>query len=459
MPSASFLGLGLWFAWAWISFYSPTLLPVVDGCNAIVRSLWMWHLGALSVTLLSGALVARPASSLVGKKAAIIGACTAMMVGTAIIALAYRQSGMDAFQAAVLGTVLASAGHGVLILMWGESYSALHADTACACAAIAIVLGTVTYFVARALQPAAAIVMVVAVPLVCGLMLAATNQRETRALQAPNRSFALPQGLLLSLSLCAVACGYSRGMGEESPIHPYLFFGGAGLAGLLIALQVVVFSHRLDLFKVYRLVLLLIVGGLLLLPLLPASQVTVATTIIIAGWVGFEILFWTMVAATPSDDGRLALRTFGWLRFGVQAGMLAGVLAGEVIAYLDIGALPEIVVALGLAYALVYAATIVFSRPTLIVSQEDNAEDIATPPDDGLSPLAHVCACLSEEHLLTAREQEVLILLASGRNVPHIRQALYLSESTVKTHVRHIYAKMGVHSRQELLDEVHKRLE
>ena len=39
-----------------------------------------------------------------------------------------------------------------------------------------------------------------------------------------------------------------------------------------------------------------------------------------------------------------------------------------------------------------------------------------------------------------------------GRSVPYIRDELVISLNTVSTHVKHIYTKAAVHSRQELLD-------
>lgn len=53
---------------------------------------------------------------------------------------------------------------------------------------------------------------------------------------------------------------------------------------------------------------------------------------------------------------------------------------------------------------------------------------------------------------LTPREAEVFALLAQGRSIPYIRDELIISRETAATHAKHIYAKLGVHSRQELID-------
>lgn len=46
-------------------------------------------------------------------------------------------------------------------------------------------------------------------------------------------------------------------------------------------------------------------------------------------------------------------------------------------------------------------------------------------------------------------------MLLLGRSGPYISEDLYLSKSTVKTHIRHIYDKTGVSSRQQLIDLAH----
>lgn len=59
---------------------------------------------------------------------------------------------------------------------------------------------------------------------------------------------------------------------------------------------------------------------------------------------------------------------------------------------------------------------------------------------------------LSETYSLSDREVEIIREFSAGRSARYIADYFVLSEHTVKTHLRRAYAKMSVHSRQELLD-------
>lgn len=52
-----------------------------------------------------------------------------------------------------------------------------------------------------------------------------------------------------------------------------------------------------------------------------------------------------------------------------------------------------------------------------------------------------------EQEMVSEREMEVLRLVASGSTNRDIAEALFVSEATVKTHVLHIFAKLGVNDR------------
>ena len=59
---------------------------------------------------------------------------------------------------------------------------------------------------------------------------------------------------------------------------------------------------------------------------------------------------------------------------------------------------------------------------------------------------------LTAEYRLTPRERDVALLLAHGRTASYIGSELALSTNTVRGYMQEVYAKLGVHSKQELID-------
>jgi two-component system, NarL family, nitrate/nitrite response regulator NarL len=58
---------------------------------------------------------------------------------------------------------------------------------------------------------------------------------------------------------------------------------------------------------------------------------------------------------------------------------------------------------------------------------------------------------------LTEREAEILRLIAAGKSLPQIAKELYLGVTTVKTHVQHLYEKLGVSDRAAAVAEAMRR--
>lgn len=62
---------------------------------------------------------------------------------------------------------------------------------------------------------------------------------------------------------------------------------------------------------------------------------------------------------------------------------------------------------------------------------------------------------LEKSFLLSERETEVIALYAQGHTQKKIAEELFITQGTVHEHIRHVYTKTGLHSRQEILDYIH----
>jgi len=89
-----------------------------------------------------------------------------------------------------------------------------------------------------------------------------------------------------------------------------------------------------------------------------------------------------------------------------------------------------------------------------------SAEVVRAARHAAVSPRSFLCTGLAgammrrmsaESTRLSTREHDVLLLLADGENAAAIGQQLYMSESTVKSHIARIYQKLGASNRAQAL--------
>ena len=69
----------------------------------------------------------------------------------------------------------------------------------------------------------------------------------------------------------------------------------------------------------------------------------------------------------------------------------------------------------------------------------------------------HASDDLGDDIGLTRRERETLELIARGYSYDEVAQELTMSANTVRHHIRSIYAKLGVHSKVEAVNEARRR--
>ena len=87
------------------------------------------------------------------------------------------------------------------------------------------------------------------------------------------------------------------------------------------------------------------------------------------------------------------------------------------------------------------------------------ADETALPPTPRAALWAESCRIVGERSGLSEREQEVLRQLADNRTPQDIANHLYISLHTVRTHTKNIYAKLCVHSRDDLIALVRREYE
>lgn len=119
--------------------------------------------------------------------------------------------------------------------------------------------------------------------------------------------------------------------------------------------------------------------------------------------------------------------------------MLAG--AGALAAFGGAGAAPVLVTLAGVAA--LYAYLFLFTDRdmaalSVVVAKSDRFDE--------------ACSRIAAEAKLSKREAEILPLALRGRTAERIAGEFFISKNTVDTHLRRIYAKCGVHTRQELID-------
>lgn len=80
-------------------------------------------------------------------------------------------------------------------------------------------------------------------------------------------------------------------------------------------------------------------------------------------------------------------------------------------------------------------------------------------PEPKVDLIERACRELARSHGLSLRERDVLYLMATGITGKEIAARLTLSYNTVKSHIRHIYDKLDVHRKQDLVDLIEQQKE
>lgn len=120
---------------------------------------------------------------------------------------------------------------------------------------------------------------------------------------------------------------------------------------------------------------------------------------------------------------------------------------------------------MALAYLLFVAGSqiVAFGKvsilPKSIMTKPEPAQDVSASRASLGDLLNEASSSLARANGLTAREEDALRLMVRGRKLQSIAEEMCVSTNTAKSHTRHVYQKLGVHSSEELFDLVERKSE
>lgn len=275
------------------------------------------------------------------------------------------------------------------------------------------------------------------------------------ALVSPSSVLPFDHHFFITLLVFRFIYGFTMTFGEVA--RTPLLSVGALIPLIALLLWAVVRTRAASPDGLFKLSILFCIAGFLLIGV-DGSQYRLASVLLSCGTGFFEIFMFFMLAALANKNPVSALPLFAWGEAVASWGTILGANFGRLVnpdAALPVSGafIVALVVFAIVAYVIVPKQGIDFSEtvqrlaphvPVAPVEADRSAAEL----------LRERCQSLGDARGLTEREQQVFEYLARGRNVRFIQEELVVSYNTVKTHVSHIYAKMGVHSHQELIDLV-----
>lgn len=458
------LGLGLLWAWVYCAYRTPALFGATSGFSIGADSSWFMATLAVTVSLVVLGIVLRR-RNLSSMRMASVAAGLLVALGSVACDVAVHLPVEFARVCRIAGGVAIGVGYAWLCIAWGGVLARCDIERVEAAVPAASVVMLVCPLVFPLLKGVAGTIGAALLPIVsAGLLLRASSARSQclrTILDEGSSSNSNPEGrarfvvpvacsfVVLGTTYFATVC--TPGLVSVSPSDsrlPYdLAFLIGSLTGVCLALGVTYFSVRIDFRSIFRWV---------------APMVIVAVAL--SAYSGLFPTFLALLLIACVDTCAQAVAYVYFVKLGcrgdvsvtlgiglgqgaVQLGTLLGNIAvSNLVTVNDVSGFRLTLC------ALVAVATVFVPCIDSPFERRDQRGPVPAPTDAVVKNVA----CIADRYGLSPREREVVELLAQGRSQPYIRDCLVLSKSTVATHVRHIYAKLGIHTRQELIDLVNE---
>lgn len=449
MPQA-FLGFALWRAWVSLTYANPAAPMPVNATAGQFSYDVILACCAVVIALLSSRL-----APLAGRRwvYGTIALLLSFSVAANMIALAAPEV---TSALAVPATLAGGIGSALLILLWCEIYSCLSPARVALYYALAMVGGVVLTFILQGFRDEYLYGALLLLPALSAALAHRSYRlyipEEDRPTSTSRRLIPWKFFLILALfelvasySSAPMSSAYSTLIGSHSTITTLV-------GGLALFAWVWWFSNRLPLSTLYRTPVILICCGLLIVPLFGIGGNLAGSFCTAVGVMLFNAIVFLFLCDISKRFGVSAL-----LLFGIEESLILVDWIGREGALLFNGA--GLFGDAGPAIGAVAAIAAIIAMAALVLNEREIGErwGIAfmgkhPPEENERTRLARRCATVADEHHLTPREQEVMELLAQGKSLSGVAHELIIAEGTAKAHTRHIYEKLGINTRQELLD-------
>lgn len=468
------VGSGALWAWGFLCYLSPVLISTPDASSSVgLEYGFFTSQAAVIATALLLVAGSRRNTMAMGPTPLII---AAVVMGAATVVLPWllaRQ--MLAF--VILAGVITGIAGTLCGAAWGARYSLDFRD-APGVIILSFLFAYVLYLAISHIEAGPfAVVAVAALPLVSmGLRTDEAARRHhvsldvfpSKAAIAPDampgeivagswEARLLPWRSMAPIILAALIGNFisSAIMGTTYEQAASLFAGGVAVCFIIAVLALVPFTlekHDFSALSLYRTTVTFAVAGLLIILALGGAGIPMGGALVQGCAMFLQVLVYVLVTQSTQREGLAPLLSFSVGQGLISAVVLAGNILGKQFYYLAGGALAPFEIACAIGVLLLFCV-VVNTKAGGASDDLATAETPGVPGRQAPTPNKENHAAAFAEHFkLTKREAEVLEYLVRGRSLPYIADTLFVTTGTVKTHVKHIYRKCAVGTRQELLD-------
>lgn len=478
-PSLPYIALGVWLAWAYLAYSGSMWLSDVETNGANIAGFYIASTVSFAIVMLAAPLKTPFIERLLQSDACALGAGLSASLGCVMVILAgpYYLAVSDLFYP---GACLTGVATSFLGLRCARLYAGLVPRKAILYTALSHVVIACVYFVAMGApqwQPAAGgpslmgIIALVGLPVVTALLacLPAMVPGKDHAVTTDRKD--VPPvfwKMVVAIFVFALVENSVRAnivyvMPPEvtQDTNAVLMIVRIAMAAVLAFMAML--ERKIDFGHIYSFVMVAAVVFVAFVPVFGPLNVGWGMSVSAVSVV-FEFVIWCILAFVAFQKRISSIVVFGFGYGSFMLGSALGWMGSIYVIPLIAGPSSQFAVYLVLALTVLGCVFVLFSERDFdrLFSPEGDQESLERlfdiEPFHGVDakkgPFCAIIERACEKYELTSRESDVLRYLAMGYSADAVSEKLGISWNTVRTHSRNIYTKMGVHSRQELIEAV-----